>query len=299
VYSYLAYGLGIKSTLLLPEFVAAEAGCDVSIRVESGDRVTAEAEDLPWFFSVTPEHAVLYFHGVGTFLVRGGREITVFPEPDVDERLLRIYIVGTVMGVTLYQKGLLVLHASVADIDGGAVAFLGATEAGKSSMVAALHAQGHRFITDDLAALRLEGSGADLAPAFPQLKLSSEVAAVLGYSEESLIFLHPRESKYGYRVTRGFSPDRVPLRCIYALSGNTTLVAERLGLQQAVVELVRHSFPTRMLQSGGAPHLRQCASLAKTVPVYRLSRPLDLETLPGVVRFVEGHVGELKEQLVV
>ena len=96
----------------LPDLVPEKAGCDVFVYMENSNRESASAYGGQWHFEVSQEKAILYFKNVGVFHVRRGREITVIPSPNAELRTIQSYIIGTVMAVLLYQRNLLVLHAS-------------------------------------------------------------------------------------------------------------------------------------------------------------------------------------------
>ncbi len=302
MFSYSAYSLGIKSDLHLPEFLAIDVGCDVTIRLDVNSTPTAyvplEVADKPAYFKITSEEAIIFVKDIGVFLVNDGREVVVIPAPRVDDRLIRLYIVGTVMAVLLYQRGLLVLHASVVNINGCAVAFLGKSGAGKSSTAAALLARGHEIVADDVAAINMGANPATVFPGFPQIKLSTEAAVSLGYDAESLLLLHPLEEKRGYRITQRFSQSPLLLKRIYVLA-EAALNIEPIRPQEAVIELVRHSRPTTLFHSGGAPHFLQCASLVKELTIYRLQRPRSLSLLPDLAQLVEEHVARDLQQATV
>lgn len=301
MFSYYAYGLGIHSALPLPEFVSQESGCDVTILLEKADPsvyVPLEVADQSLYCKIATEEAILYSKNLGVFLVRGGREIVVIPVPDVEDRLIRLYIVGTIMAILLYQRGLLVLHASVVDIDGSAVAILGQSGAGKSSTAAALHAHGHNIIADDVCAVSLDTPTPTVFPGFPQIKLSLEAAATLGYDIESLHLLHSQEKRRAYRVTQGFSHNPLPLKRLYALAEDTALRIKPLGFQETVMQLVLNSRPTTLFHSGGAAHFLQCTKLAKQLTIHRLERPRSLSSLPDLAQLIEKHVVRDLQQVV-
>jgi hypothetical protein len=269
MFSYFAYGLGIHSEFPLPEFVPADVPCDLTIRLDSEDP-PADLLREDAYVDLGVDHAVLAFRRAGAFRITAGRDILISRAPGADLSLIRLYLVGKIMATLLYQRGLLVLHASAVDIDGQAVAFVGTSGFGKSSLTAALYSCGHSVIADDVVAVDLSSSPPMAIPAFPQLRLDPEVAHSLARSDSSLLPLHPLEWKHGFRVADSFSGAPTPLSLIYLLgpeSPSTTLQPH-----DVLIELVRHSFPARLLRSGGAPHLRQCASLASRVPVRRLAR---------------------------
>ncbi|MBW4641175.1 MAG: hypothetical protein KME05_23765 [Gloeocapsa sp. UFS-A4-WI-NPMV-4B04] len=302
MFSYFAYGLGIHSAIPLPEFIPVDIECDVTIRLEKSDPtpndyVPLAAIDKPLYLKINTAEAIIAVKDLAVFVVRGGQEIVIIPtqNQNIDERLIRLYIVGTVMAVLLYQRGLLVLHGSVVDVNGAAIAFLGKSGAGKSSTAAAMHKYGYKLLADDVAAIKLD-STATVFPGFPQIKLSSEAAVSLGYDTEALS-LYPVTEKHGYRLQQEFPQVPLPLKCIYVLADEPEFDIEILRPQEAVIELVRHSRPTTLFHSGGAPHFLQCANLAKKLTVYRLKRPRSLSLLPDLAKFVEEHLASTLQQV--
>ena len=292
-FSYIAYGLGIRSALPLPELIADQRAADIFVRLRSLDNVPSEAKK-EGYFSPTPQEAYLFWGGVGAFLVREGREIVVDPAPEADEQVFRPYITGPVLAVLLRQRGFLILHASAVAVDGQVVAFMGSKGWGKSTAAAALHARGYPLVADDVMAVRVasDTSCPVAFPAFPQLKLWPEAAAAVGEDPEALPRLFPAVEKRTRRAERGFSTQApLPLRRIYALgvlADGADPKIEPLGLQQALVELVRHTFGAEALIGVGEPqHFFQCASVVNNVAVRRLQRPWSLSKLSQVVRLVE------------
>ncbi len=289
--NYFAYGLTIRSALPIPEFVRTDVGSDVTITIDEqrslSDYIPQEVIEQPFALKLEREEAVLYLQETGVFLIRSGNQITVIPAPDASEQLIRYALVGTVMAILLYQRGLLVLHASAVNIAGEAVAFLGNSGEGKSSMAAAFQAQGYGIITDDVAPVSLASNSVTIAPGFPQIKLSSEVARTLGYDYSSLKLLHPQLEKRGYLLTDNFSTKPLPLRRIYVLATGDEVSIEPLKPGAAVMELIRHSRLTTLFQAGDKAHFQMCASLASKCCVYRLQRPRNLALLSELVEIIK------------
>ncbi len=292
-FSYTAYGLEINSSLALPELVAGrEAPADVVVRMGAVEPLPREGTRPAASFRPRPQEARLYWEEAGRFLVRDGREITVEPAPGVEEEVLRLYVLGPAMAMLLHQRGLLVLHASAVEMGGGGVAFLGGPGWGKSTTAAALHARGHALVADDVIALDPDGAGPPtLASGFPQLKLAPDVARSVGEAPEGLARLHPRHQKRGHRNIRPFRTEPLPLRRLYVLEEGPAIELEPVSPQEAVVELVRHSYLVRLLAAEETEvHFVQCANLVKAVSVRRLRRPRHLEGLAALARSVEDDV---------
>lgn len=303
-FSYLAYGLGIRSVLPLPELVAAETEvevteADVTIRLGRIDRLPLESSlsASESYFRATTQGMYIFSEAIGAFLIQEGREIVVDPTPGVEERMLRLYLLGPALATLLQQRGLLVLHASAVAVNGSAVAFLGWPGGGKSTTAAALHTRGHAIISDDVTAIQLEPKasiGPAVLPGFPQLRLWSETAATLGYDVKLLPKINANFDKHELRLKNGFSKTPLPIKCVYVIAEGQAGQAheiQRLEPREALVELIRHSYCARMLQeTAPSDHLRQCASLANQITVSRLQRQRSLAALSDLASLIEENI---------
>jgi hypothetical protein len=230
----------------------------------------------------------LFWQDAGLFSIRDGSEIVIDPLPDVEEKVLRLCILGPGLGVLLHQRGLLILHASAVDLHGTAITFLGDAGQGKSTMAAAMHAKGHRLLADDVTAITSDNGRPTVLPAFPQFKLWPESVELLGEDADLLPTLEPGREKRARRIVEGFSSIPLPLARVYVLSEGEELEMQRLGPQEALVNLVAHSYAARLLrETGASTHFLQCSSLVNSVPIRLLRRPLSFMALPEVVRLVE------------
>lgn len=295
--SYVVYGLTVSSALELPELVEGEsrAVSDITIQLGRVERCHPEGDFIEGYVSGSAEKAYIFVDQVGAFLVRGGFEIVIEPAPGVEERVLRLFILGGALGLLLHQRGMLVLHASAVSLEGNAVAFLGDAGEGKSTMAAALHARGHAVMVDDVVAFDAGVNAIPMVlPAFPQLKLWPEAASLLDENPEALPRVHPDLDKRARRTTCGFSKYPLPLSRIYVLGEESQPEIIPLQPQAAFAELVRHSYAVGLLGPSGATpaHFRQCVALAGSGRLYRLNRPRSLHVVPEIARLVEVHVSQ-------
>ena len=300
MFSYTAYGLTLHSDFSLPALASTAREADVTIRLGSARPLplppSHTAEDI--CLRVTEEEVDLYWEDVGRGRVRHGREIVIEPLPGVDERVVRLYILGSAMGALLHQRGLLALHASAVVAAGGAIAFIGEQGAGKSTTAAALHARGRDMLADDITAVDVDHGRPMVRPGFPQFKLWSESVASLGEDPERLPRLHPDFDKRAHRLTHGFAPGPAPLRCIYILDEGPSSTIEAIPPQEALSELLDQWYgarfgPAFLHATGLSAHFLRCAHLANTVPCYRLFLRDALSELPDVVQLVEHHADRL------
>lgn len=283
-YSYTAYGLGIHSDLPLPELVPDGSAADhVFVRLGDAERERAGDRIRP-----TAEAVHLFCEGLGAFLVKEGREILLEPTPGVDERELRRHVLGSLFPVLLYQRGRVVLHGSAVEVGGSAVAFLGGSGWGKSTLAAALHARGHRIMADDVTPVCVDADPPRVYPGYPQLKLCSETATSLGIAFESLSRIDFESEKRALPVARDFPQAPLPLKRIYVLADGARHAVESLSSQEAFAALMQHSY-IRFNEDPVAAsfHFRRCANLASRVSVCRLKRRRFLAALPDLVRAIE------------
>ena len=296
LFSYLAYGLHVHAAMPLPELAAGdakrggrEAKGEVSINFGSVDRpLVGNSNESYVHFSRAPQEDYLFWPEVGSFLVGGGHTIIVDPSQDLDETTLRLFLLGPVMAILLSQRGHLLLHASAVAVDDGAVLFLGNMGWGKSTMAAALHARGHALVTDDVAVLGDEESCPTVFPAFPQLKLWPKTLVSLGEDPEKLPQIHARLKKRARPANHKFSPDPLPLKRIYVLGKGKAPEILPLPRQNALAELVRHTWGS--LGVGSSSHFLKCASTVGKVTICRLIRQKSLSQLPEVTQLIEEDV---------
>ena len=297
MYSYTAYGLGFRSALPLPELIAVPGDrVDVTIQLGKVDSLLPKVGAPESYFHIVGEKAYFFWDQVGAFLVRSGKEITVDPLPQVEERLIRLPLLGAVLATLLDQRGATVLHSSAIAVQGAAVALLGNKGSGKSTIAAALYAQGHQLVADDVVALDVNDATEPMAmPGFGQLKLwPGAAAASLGDDPEELPRLHSRADKRARQVISRLVQEPVPLRQIYVLDRGSTPQIERFQPQETMIQLIANLYVARFgqqsLHAKGSTHFLQCAALAGTVPVHRLRWPLAFESLPATVRLIEEHL---------
>jgi hypothetical protein len=294
-HSYYAYGLGIHSALPLPELVSTEARPDIVVHFGKAERPQTEIGGAARLVWGTAQEVHLVWRDVGAFVVRDGREIVVDPLPGVEERVLRLAILGPSLGVLLLQRGLPVFHASVVGLSSGAVAFLAPKGHGKSTMAAALHMRGHDLVADDIMVVDSDRDQLMARPGFPQFKLWPESAQAIGQDPESLPIVYPGLEKRARRLSNGFSQEPQPLQSIYVLGIGEEIEIVPLPPKDALLHILPHwygaMFDGELLRVFGlGNHFRECTRLVDRVPIYLLKRPPSLDMLPDVAGAVEKHV---------
>jgi energy-coupling factor transporter ATP-binding protein EcfA2 len=227
--------------------------------------------------------------GVATFAVLEGNKIIVDPLPEVDDALLNTFIVGPILAVLLRQRGLFVLHASSAVVEGGAIAFLGNSGAGKSTMAQAFHGHGYPVMTDDVMVVQLGEDFPMVLPGYPLIKLWPESASATGYAPDSLPCIHGSSTKRSHQLTSGFGRAAFPLKRIYILDRGEAHRIVNLSTSEACIALIQHSRATMLLTDPKfrAKNFRDCTWMAEHIPVARFERKPALSELSELVKLVE------------
>jgi hypothetical protein len=224
-------------------------------------------------------------------LVRDGTSITVDPQPDADENVLRSVILGAGFATLLHQRGHLVLHASAVAIDGRALAFLGAPGQGKSTLALALHARGHALLADDVTAVVFGASTPVVVPAYPQINVSPDALVAFSHDPTKHRRVEPALEKRAFPVPERFSDASVPLKNIYVLDEGPDNVLERIPPRESLIELLRYSYCFRMLtKAEKGTHLSQAAYLIDATTVSRARIRRSLEDLSDLSQLLENEV---------
>ena len=290
MYSYYTYGLGIQSEIPLPELLPAQGDGDVYVRLRNAESSSHYNKFNDTNLEMNKVESVLSIENVGIFRICNGKEIIIITAPEADIRRVRRFIVGTALAILLYQRGSLVLHACTVNIDDHAVAFLGFSGSGKSSIAAALHTRGYGVLTDDVTVVELIDDHPIVHPGFPQLKLDLESAAALGFDVDGIQFIDAVDEKFGYHLDNGFTDRPLPLGRMYVLEENPRSGFELLSPQNAAIKIISLSVPTLWTQLKDPNHFMQCVNLANLAPVYSLKRNSKIQSLPNFAECVDKHI---------
>jgi len=288
----------VRSEIDLPELPLARAdGIEdaVDIRLGSTPSFLPHAASPQSGLQCQGERALLTVEGVARFLIEGVSSITVEPHPGTPHETVRLFLLGSAMGVIAMRRGMLLLHANAVNLNGRAFAFLGHSGAGKSTLAGQFAKSGYSLLSDDVCALRVMQDQAPVAwPGVARLKLWRDAADALAHPPEQRERL--REGFEKYSVLTGQSPAgpvKVQTICLLDRSPiSDDLVITPLTGREAMTALIQHSYRREYLAPLGlaAAHFEQCAAVARHCRIATLRRGWDLA---GLKRQAERIVEEL------
>jgi len=133
-----------------------------------------------WYKYALLDHDQIYLRwdGMFEFLVDGdGRRLWFGSLGTNSLESLQVYLLGRALSFALVKQGFEPLHSTAIVLDGEALAFLGESGYGKSSLAAGFLGDGYRLLTDDLLVLHETGGRLLAYPGPPRIKLFPKVAA--------------------------------------------------------------------------------------------------------------------------
>jgi hypothetical protein len=298
---YSCFDFRLASDLPLDELAPAAADDRrpmVVVRLGAVEEQLANASASLHGLQVAGAVALLALPGIGRFLMNDGCEIVVDPHPGVSPRDLRLFLLGSVMGILCHQRGLLPLHANAIVAGGGAFAFAGPSGAGKSTLAGEFQRRGLRLLADDVCMVDFDEAGAAVAwPGIPRLKLWGDAAERFGLDCAELDRVNEESAKYHVPSADIADPRPVPLRRLYLLSradAGAPRGIVRLRGQQAMAALVANTYRGLCLRpmSLHARHFHQCAALLASVRVYSAPRLWGFDCFDREVDRLERHLFE-------
>jgi hypothetical protein len=308
-------GLELSADFTLPELVRADQSRATAVRPPAErqwriHRLPSTATlrtGVSWFhhwtfpngrrwlsFARADDGYLLRFPRLADFHVRvGARELAARRHPTTPHNTFRHLLLDQVLPLLAGGRDCVALHASVVNVDGGAVAFLGAAGQGKSTLAAAIGRRGHAVLSDDCCVVRRSARGFEVSATYPGVRLFGE----------------SRDRVFGDAPTRGrrvshysskrrvideagmrFCTPPVPLHRVFALARQsddaraTRIQIARRSRRDSVVDVVGGMFfldvtdPERALDAFDV-----AADIAGSLPVCSLTFPWDLAALDDVV----------------
>lgn len=273
------------------------------------DRVQEPCPTEPFHAFVSPDGTIwTEFHRCGlSYLLRfpgfadfdvsaDGTEVASHPSPGTDRFTVEHLYINQVLPLALSRQGRLAFHASAVTVPGGAVAFLGRSGVGKSTLAAQFATSGASFLTDDGLLMLESPDGYMVSPNHPSIRLwddSQKALLDLGLARApSLSFTSKARVLAGDGLPFCQEPQR--LLAAYVLDEQISVadvVIGRLSLAASLLAWIRNSFlldvedPVLL-----ARHFQNATDVAAAIPTYHLHYPRHYHRLPDVQRSILEHV---------
>ena len=236
-------------------------------------------------FQKNEEKCLINIKKVGKFYIESGGSITVERNSkSVSEDTLRLFLLGSCMGVILQQRGILALHASGLVKNERCILFIGPSGVGKSTAVNYFSGLGYSMIGDDVIPLHINKEGFQVIPSYPWSKLW----------KETILELEIHNKKIHGKVKSGIDKYNIKLEENFHEKPRTPKFAIRLDWQNHLEPTFKkvdkkiafniykqNIYREYLLKNGGEQKLliKTAFFLAKNLPLFHFNRPKTEKTI--------------------
>jgi hypothetical protein len=291
---YKAFGLNIASEILLPELSPMpEQAALINVEVKVADLSQLWLQSVVQHEKWVAKHNLFMFQIPDTaiFCVENGETISVSALNGADEAKIRLYILGTCIGVLLMQRRILPLHGSAVAINGKAYALVGDSGAGKSTLASAFLSKGYQLISDDVIAVTCaKGQNPLVMPAYPQQKLWQESLTEFGMESRGFQSIFQRETKYLVPVPAQFIAKPLPLGGVFELNKTESeqIIIQPIQGLERLHTLFCQTFRNYLLSKLGLLdwHFGMTVILSKQIQLYQVRRPHAGFTAPQMASLI-------------
>ncbi|OAI49630.1 hypothetical protein AYO44_06395 [Planctomycetaceae bacterium SCGC AG-212-F19] len=298
---YRFFDLVVQSDVALPELQVVHGHPpDWTLRLAAEPRLQLDgwnwfhhsqlADQRVWLsFGKNNSGYIIRFPDMACFTLSScGKTLGCHPERNLPLATLRHLLLDQVIPLAASLQGLTVLHASAVLTPLGAVAFLGDTGQGKSTIAAGFCRAGDQLLTDDCLLLREQSAGILGLGSYCGSRLWPDVASALVDDQSVLVPIADYTAKK--RLLIGGAAARVGphgglLRGVYVLAGEEgeAITMAQLSWRESFMELSKQAFrldwtDREMLRN----EFQNLTRLAKKLRLSRLAYPRKLSVLSAV-----------------
>lgn len=277
-YFYRAFGLNISSSIEIPEFVKAEGKPDVNIRFENVPDSLEKPKKVGVRFQAKPGCLLLKVDNIAKYLVSNGSQVIVEKSPGAKDEEIRLFLLSSVCGALLHQRGMLPLHASAIKVKDKCVVFCGASGNGKSTIAKTFIDRGYDLHADDICVISVNKEGIPLIyPGYPQLKLWEDALIETGEKPTSYTRVRQVLDKFAIPANDKFNNKPLPLKKIYILHpcNKSEIEISALTGMKKFNALKNHTYRFKFLAGleKEASHFKTAGYVGNWVPISRVQRP--------------------------
>jgi hypothetical protein len=213
----------------------------------------------------------------------------------INHELAALHILPAVVSTWMeLRQAVVALHASAVVVEGATITFLAHSGQGKSTLAATFVKAGYPLLTDDILLIEESDGDFQTKPGYPSMRLWPDEAVYFRGQYEDLELIQSgydkRRVPLSDQNSKGFWDHATQLGCIYlpqrrqADDEQTDVRIEPVSKQEAVIELIRFAYTTRLSRALGrdAQRLSFFSRIAANIPIRKLSYPSGYECLPKV-----------------
>ncbi|MCB0129885.1 MAG: hypothetical protein KDD78_03520 [Caldilineaceae bacterium] len=236
-----------------------------------------------------PHGFLLQFPGLADFEIDPEKgTVVAHPLHSTNVETVRHLLLDQVLPRLLAHQGQFILHASAVKVMAKAIAFVGESGIGKSTLAAGFHMAGDPVLSDDGLSLTWSQAAVFAQPTYPSLRLWPASIAQLGerpfllapmahYSDKRRVSLAPTVEEEPLALAAIVVLERLPD------TSAPGIAVSPLSARDGCMQLVRNSFQLDVTDHvRAAAILNAAAHVVERVPVYHMTYRHDFAALPAV-----------------
>lgn len=283
----------------VPELTTTEPKEQVRLDTQPYDRWESVLGAVSAEFHRTDRGILVRFPRIADFVI--ARDLTTVrcsPAPGADMTVVDNLYYNNVLPLVGNHSGRLNLHGSAVVVHDQALAFIGLSRSGKTTLAGAFAQAGHAFLTEDVITLQPDEGAYNIEPKRALLRLFPDSAQQLGIAgadcEAGMVKRQFEATGSLPHATRS-----APLGRLYFLGDGSSpdLQVWQLSKPEALSIALRHSF---ILDVEDAARLRahfgRISDLVDAVPCYALDYPRRYDLLAGIVDTLAAQSGDLADK---
>jgi hypothetical protein len=286
-FNYFAYGSSLVSDVALhlpksPESTAAKIQIQSAVfsypkgqktKVHRAGIIAKFAEDQHFKYLIWPDTLVFRINAEG---------IEYQQLAEMPQGLLSIFICAEALGILIFLKGHMLLHASCVLMHKKAQIFLGQPGAGKSTTVAAMAQAGFSVLGDDMVAIDFSSDKPKVHSGTDELKIWEDAVIGLGFDKSKLSPAWEGKNKFMFKqkhfpIDQSFILEKIN---ILLKPKSRKKINEITFSQKMLIPTQYFALPHQLLKNQAlSQFFRQSQILAQTCTYEHKKRPKNFEAL--------------------
>lgn len=218
-----------------------------------------------------------------------GRNVNLQVNKTTTDEQLRPYLLGTIMGILLHQRGLFPLHGNAIDTPEGCLIFVAESGIGKSTLAATFFKKGFSILNDDISPIDYTHVKPCTLPGYPYLRLLKDALTKLNYSTKELRRIELQPPKYIFPTNQQYGNKPRPIKAILELKlGNTFSITPIHHFSEKYTLIHHHTYRLQYINllNLGEQHFEHCRLGADHIPCYTVTRPQNEENPEKLFDFI-------------
>lgn len=246
------------------------------------------------FYRLDDQYLVRFPELVDFLISSNGDDVNAYPVPGVSQQTVEHLFSNQILPLVLSRQFKLVLHGSAVVLDDVAVAFLGPSGRGKSTLAASFATEEFQFLTDDGLQLEKIDGKYFVLPSHPSIRLwddsRRELIPQTAQSSPPVDYTSKARLNADDKVV--YCNERRSLKYIYFLgeTDKKSISITSVTGSEAVIEIVKNSFLLDIEEKEMLSHqFKQLSALVQHPIFFRLDYPRRYEVLRKVREAIVTH----------